>query len=427
MARPGLRQHPKFKRLVHLLRERVPHVLGYLECLWHTAYEACNPVFRDAVDVELSAEWPGEPGTFCAALVECHLLDPLEDGSRFEIHDFFDHAPEYVQKRFRREVERRQNGQARRRAFAPRARPQTAGWREDARELGRHGPPISSGLPAPEVPSGAGEPSESAADAVQTTADVVRLNDHLGNLSPPKSANGCLSDAQTPGVGTESGGVSDLGGLNGHIGGLRQIKADIGAPPSPVRREEVPIGTSSATAKPSARKKAEKTPGEKESKPRAPRPNDQLWNALCALFGLKPVTEKERTRVGGLVRDLGLKEALPDELPVRLARYRAKYPNAAETPEALLKHWDQMAQPTPQETALRAAAEKNRQDSEQSQQRALDQERRKNLPKIRLEDFAHDAQQRQPKPAPVPPHAANGVCPPEIAACEQPPDPDENF
>ena len=75
----------------------------------------------------------------------------------------------------------------------------------------------------------------------------------------------------------------------------------------------------------------------KEPKPRQP---DPIWDAVCAEFGLNPVTKSERSRVGGIVRDLKLKGAAAADIGERLARYRAAWPKAAATPEALLKHWD---------------------------------------------------------------------------------------
>jgi hypothetical protein len=115
MARPGLKSHPKFRRLVHLLREPVPHVWGYLECLWEVAYQSGDPVIGDALDIELAAEYPGEPGKLCQALLDCRLLDQLEDG-RIQIHDLHENAPEYVKKRFVRD-------KARRNKYSPRNRP----------------------------------------------------------------------------------------------------------------------------------------------------------------------------------------------------------------------------------------------------------------------------------------------------------------
>ena len=91
MARPGFRNHPKFRRLVHTLSEPVPHVVGYLELIWQVGYECGDSRIGDATDVELAAEYPGEPGKLCKALVDCRLIDEIE-GVHY-IHDLFDHAP----------------------------------------------------------------------------------------------------------------------------------------------------------------------------------------------------------------------------------------------------------------------------------------------------------------------------------------------
>jgi len=104
MARPGMRQHPKFKRLLHLLREPAPHVVGYLECLWETGYAHGEAVLGREADVELAAEYPGTPGRLAAALEEVGLIDRLEDG-RLRIHDLYENAPEYVRRRMDRRAE----------------------------------------------------------------------------------------------------------------------------------------------------------------------------------------------------------------------------------------------------------------------------------------------------------------------------------
>jgi hypothetical protein len=106
MARPGLTIHPKFRRLVHVLQEPVPHVVGYLECLWMVGYENGEALVGDALDVELAAQYPGERGNLFRALLDCRWIDDLGNG-KYAIHDLFDHAPEYVQGRARKEAERR--------------------------------------------------------------------------------------------------------------------------------------------------------------------------------------------------------------------------------------------------------------------------------------------------------------------------------
>jgi hypothetical protein len=73
------------------------------------AYECGDPLIGDKTDVELAAEWPGEPGKLCQALLDCRFLDENDGG--FSVHDLYDHAPEYVQRRMEREEKRRIKGQ----------------------------------------------------------------------------------------------------------------------------------------------------------------------------------------------------------------------------------------------------------------------------------------------------------------------------
>ncbi len=111
MARPTLRLHPKFRRLMYLLSLPEPYALGLLECLWEVAYASGDERIGDAVDVELAACWPGEKGMFCKTMLDCGFLDTLPDGS-FAVHDLWDHAPEYVKARARRESARQAAGKS---------------------------------------------------------------------------------------------------------------------------------------------------------------------------------------------------------------------------------------------------------------------------------------------------------------------------
>ena len=47
-----------------------------------------------------------------------------------------------------------------------------------------------------------------------------------------------------------------------------------------------------------------------------------------------------------LARDFKLK-GTPDEIKLRHAEYVRRYPDMADTPDAVLKHWDQMIPPPP--------------------------------------------------------------------------------
>jgi len=191
MARPGLHIHPKFRRLVHVLHEPVPHVHGYLECMWLVAYENGEAMLGDSVDVELAAQYPGSSGKLTQSLTECGFLDALPDG-KYAVHDLLDHAPDYVLKRLKREVERRAKGQARRRTFAPRQRALTAEWRQEAdngilnhdKAANSTYRPISADLGQPPAPAPAPEsPPCPLNGKVESAADVV---DHYQRMVDPE-------------------------------------------------------------------------------------------------------------------------------------------------------------------------------------------------------------------------------------------------
>ena len=57
---------------------------------------------------------------------------------------------------------------------------------------------------------------------------------------------------------------------------------------------------------------------------------------------MKPATKSEKSRVGKVVADLKAKGAAPGQVAEMGAVYRRKLRGAAYTPEALMKHWDQL-------------------------------------------------------------------------------------
>ena len=104
MARPGIGKNIKFKRLVHTLGIPRPYVLGLLETLWEVAYEAARAVIGTEHDIEIAAEWPGDPGVLFEALKEGGWIEEIE--GQWQIHDLLENAPEYVKKRAKRNSER---------------------------------------------------------------------------------------------------------------------------------------------------------------------------------------------------------------------------------------------------------------------------------------------------------------------------------
>jgi len=108
LARVTLERNVKFKALIKALEIPKPYVRGLLETMWDVAAECGNPVLGTEEDVELAAEWPGEPGLFFKAVMS-RWVDQLPDG-RWQIHDYFDHAPDYVLDRRRKELSRKNKG-----------------------------------------------------------------------------------------------------------------------------------------------------------------------------------------------------------------------------------------------------------------------------------------------------------------------------
>lgn len=98
MARRTLDRHPKFKRLFRELRINRALARGHLELWWDSAHDKSCPIFESAAELEACAEWEGEPGALAAKLVDVKLADALPKG-RLQVHDYWDHCPEYVWKR----------------------------------------------------------------------------------------------------------------------------------------------------------------------------------------------------------------------------------------------------------------------------------------------------------------------------------------
>lgn len=112
MARPGLTQHRKFLRLARVIGS-APLALGLLEFMWERCYQNGEPYLGDETDVEAAANWSGEPGALAKAFLEAGGTgnpgfideDPDRPGN-YLCHDLFDHAPDYVAGRRKKEQER---------------------------------------------------------------------------------------------------------------------------------------------------------------------------------------------------------------------------------------------------------------------------------------------------------------------------------
>lgn len=155
MARPSLFTHPKFLRLSMALGSRMA-AAGSLECAWRMGYESGDPFVGEAAVVGYACEWRGEPGALARELVKAGFLEETGDG--LEIHDLFDHAPDYVRKRKSRQDERetlRRSESGEQRTESGSRRPESDERRAESserRSMSGHGPDADRTLtrtPAP--------------------------------------------------------------------------------------------------------------------------------------------------------------------------------------------------------------------------------------------------------------------------------------
>lgn len=85
-----LGQHPKTRRLAHLLGVSKPAAVGHLQYLWWWAMDYAddgNLARFDALDIAIGSEWDGDEGAFVDALVGAGFIDRDPDGSH-HIHDW---------------------------------------------------------------------------------------------------------------------------------------------------------------------------------------------------------------------------------------------------------------------------------------------------------------------------------------------------
>lgn len=207
MSRPGFFSHPKFRRLAHSLGGDEAKALGHLEFLWSVGYENGEEEIGDFTDVELAAKWSGEPGALTKALLTCGgegragLIDRIGTSDRYQIHDLFDHCPEYVKRRAKRESDRRKSGKS-----LSDIRRESAAKRWDARQSeannmqsDANGQPfashevanVSTPAPAPapnSIPprNGSADPSEdNGAPGTPSFKEALRMVDKWGSAPSP--------------------------------------------------------------------------------------------------------------------------------------------------------------------------------------------------------------------------------------------------
>lgn len=111
MARPTLLRHRKFSRLARLVGSRLL-ALGALSMLWEGCYDAGDEHVGTAADIADAIGWPADARCdIASALFDAGFIDrDAERPGEFVVHDLWDHCPEYVAKRRKREIERQARG-----------------------------------------------------------------------------------------------------------------------------------------------------------------------------------------------------------------------------------------------------------------------------------------------------------------------------
>jgi hypothetical protein len=77
---------------------------------------------------------------------------------------------------------------------------------------------------------------------------------------------------------------------------------------------------------------------------------EEFWDPLCRIFGLKPATVADESRLWQQCQDFRLKGATVADLEVRAIRYRIRFPSVAFTPKAVLGNWDLLHEDPPPPT-----------------------------------------------------------------------------
>lgn len=100
----GSKDHIKVKRLKRALGIPLYQAVGILE----TLYQVCAQSADDGgigrfcnEDIAIELEWAGDSGELIQALVSSGLVDECET-NRLVVHDWFDHAPNFIKDRLRK-------------------------------------------------------------------------------------------------------------------------------------------------------------------------------------------------------------------------------------------------------------------------------------------------------------------------------------
>jgi 5-methylcytosine-specific restriction endonuclease McrA len=96
----SLRDHPKTRKLSHILGTSLPATIGHLQCLWWWAIDYAedgNLSRFDTTDIAIGGEWDQNAETFVDALVTVGFLNYAAEG--LTVHDWDDYAGKLIERR----------------------------------------------------------------------------------------------------------------------------------------------------------------------------------------------------------------------------------------------------------------------------------------------------------------------------------------
>jgi len=100
----GTPRHPKTNALQRALGISLPTVIGYLELLFHFTAEFApqgNIGKYDDAWIEAALGWKGRKGVLVGCLIDTHWV-ALHSECRLVVHDWHDHADDYIKKKLER-------------------------------------------------------------------------------------------------------------------------------------------------------------------------------------------------------------------------------------------------------------------------------------------------------------------------------------
>lgn len=121
---------------------------------------------------------------------------------------------------------------------------------------------------------------------------------------------------------------------NGSKGGNPKIKKGVNPTLNPKPNPALTLTSTSPGV--TTLEEVQEKPELKGGNLRAPNP---LWDCVVELWGLSPKVKGGAARIGLIVSDFKALEATPDEIRIRLGRYRRKWPTWADTANSLIKYW----------------------------------------------------------------------------------------